>query len=390
MRMTAKRIFAFVSALLFVFCAIPAAGVFADAYDQHDVSKLRTFFEYTCVFGVKNGESVNGSGYDPSDPSTWSKSCVWDVNTGKLKSFTMTEQGSWVTGVLDLDGFTGLETLVIQDCYISGVVLSGCTSLKHLDLSGDRLTEISVSDCAGLENLLARENAFTSIDLSNNAALRFIDLYENKLESLDVSACTELFKLNCQRNSLTGIDLSNNLKLTELELRTNLIASVDISMLTELKVFNSRANRLTSLDLSVMNGGESFILDSEPGGFIGTYFAPTGGGGYSPFVSYSALEGFVFLGWYSDDVFLSSESSLPVVFSDGEKHITARFMLPGDADISGKVEASDALLVLRFAMGLISANGIRPEAADVDKSGSIDASDALLILRFAMGIIDSF
>ena len=59
--------------------------------------------------------------------------------------------------------------------------------------------------------------------------------------------------------------------------------------------------------------------------------------------------------------------------------------LPGDADDNGAVEAADALIVLRFSMGM---DQIVPNEnnADVNGDGVIDASDALIILRMAMGI----
>lgn len=59
--------------------------------------------------------------------------------------------------------------------------------------------------------------------------------------------------------------------------------------------------------------------------------------------------------------------------------------LPGDADDNGFVEAADALIVLRYSMGM---DQIVPNErnADVNDSGTIDAEDALIILRMSMGI----
>ena len=58
--------------------------------------------------------------------------------------------------------------------------------------------------------------------------------------------------------------------------------------------------------------------------------------------------------------------------------------LPGDADGSGEVNAEDALITLRFAMGMAD-HVPCPDNADVNSDGTIDASDALVILRMAMG-----
>ena len=61
--------------------------------------------------------------------------------------------------------------------------------------------------------------------------------------------------------------------------------------------------------------------------------------------------------------------------------------LPGDVDGDGEVTVSDALLVMRYAMGIISELP-HIENADMDGSGVIDVSDALLIMRMSMGLAE--
>ena len=68
--------------------------------------------------------------------------------------------------------------------------------------------------------------------------------------------------------------------------------------------------------------------------------------------------------------------------------VNGDFLL-GDVDRDGQVTSADALLVLRFSLGLI--NGLPDmEAADVNHDGSIDSTDALMILRLALGVTDHF
>ncbi|MBO4383901.1 MAG: dockerin type I repeat-containing protein [Clostridia bacterium] len=63
--------------------------------------------------------------------------------------------------------------------------------------------------------------------------------------------------------------------------------------------------------------------------------------------------------------------------------------LPGDADDNGYVEATDALIILRLAMGMIDEADVPGVArCDMTGDGVIGADDALIILRIAMGIID--
>lgn len=58
----------------------------------------------------------------------------------------------------------------------------------------------------------------------------------------------------------------------------------------------------------------------------------------------------------------------------------------GDVDASGKVDATDARLALRAAVGLESLSAEAQKAADVDFNGVVNATDARIILRAAVGL----
>lgn len=61
--------------------------------------------------------------------------------------------------------------------------------------------------------------------------------------------------------------------------------------------------------------------------------------------------------------------------------------IPGDVDMNGVVEVTDALLAMRYAMGLIGSDGLDLEAMDIDGDGTYTISDAVIILRMAMGLV---
>ncbi len=62
----------------------------------------------------------------------------------------------------------------------------------------------------------------------------------------------------------------------------------------------------------------------------------------------------------------------------------------GDVDGNGKVDSTDARLVLQYAVGKIDVTALDVTAADADGNGRVDSTDARLILQFAVGKIDGF
>ena len=56
----------------------------------------------------------------------------------------------------------------------------------------------------------------------------------------------------------------------------------------------------------------------------------------------------------------------------------------GDADGSGSVTVSDALVVLRCAIGVINEQELVFYAADMNGDGRLSVSDAVTVLRLAM------
>ena len=60
--------------------------------------------------------------------------------------------------------------------------------------------------------------------------------------------------------------------------------------------------------------------------------------------------------------------------------------LLGDVDMNGVVNSADALLTLRYAMGLVELTPEQLERADMDGNGTVNSADALAILRVSMGL----
>lgn len=62
----------------------------------------------------------------------------------------------------------------------------------------------------------------------------------------------------------------------------------------------------------------------------------------------------------------------------------------GDINSDGKINSSDALIVLRHSVGLITLDGDSARRADVNRDSLINSNDALNILRYSVGLINKF
>ena len=120
------------------------------------------------------------------------------------------------------------------------------------DLTGiEYFTELETLDVGG--NLLAE------VDLSQNTKLKRLSLDNNLLTSVDVSIFPDLNFLSCYGNQLTGIDISNNLVLNHLNIGINPISELSFSTNNSaLEILYCYSCNLTSLDLSNLTGLKEF------------------------------------------------------------------------------------------------------------------------------------
>lgn len=160
-----------------------------------------------------------------------------------------------------------------------------------------------------------------------------------------------------------GVDSSTSSVTLTLDMQAGETLSFDYKVSTE--------QGYDKFSLNV-NGSKVFEKSGELDWQTYTYTAQTAGS-------------YTFVWKYEKDYSVSSGSDCvwidEVVYSGDN----GPDVLPGDADGNGIVDGTDALLVLRYAMGIIDSLP-RPDNADMDGNGTVNINDAVLILRLAMGI----
>ena len=413
-----------------------------DGYNDHDYQKMVAFFEQTDENGVRNGEKLSEN-YDPTDPGTWWEAdgseigVEWTVDDDEYRicEIRIGSSSLGMMGNLDVSGCTGLDRLDCSENQLTEINVSGCTALTDIDCSNNKLTELNVrtntelytlrcygnqlteldvsentwlyelycfgnelvridiSGCTDLDGLDCSENQLTELDLSGNTFLRWLYCSGNRITELDLTANSELEALRCSENQLTAIDVSANTALTELHCSGNQLTELDLSENTSVYRLECEDNYITFLDLT-NNRIDIDTVSAEGPGFIGVKTVIPGEY-LVPAISAVPAPGSTFCGWYATDgTLVSTEAELVI---DREEcyypyNFIARFTAStpggiGDVDGDGVVRVSDAVLIMRCALGLIEFTPEQILCGDVDGDGVIKIADAVMVMRIALGLV---
>jgi len=400
-------------------------------YNDHDYQKMVAFFERTDENGVRNGEKLSED-YDPTDPETWWEydgdycrgSIEWTTVAGEYRLYEIFFGGIGnyalpleLVGFLDVSGCTALTDVRCNswgDIQLTGLDVSGCAALEALECYGNELTELDISECAALEELDCDYNHMTELDVSANTELRrlycsgnqlteldvsmnteleSLSCFENQLTELDVSGCAALEELDCDYNHMTELDVSANTELRRLWCSGNQLTELDVSANTELESLSCSENHLTELDLSNNPRINIDTISAEGSGFIEVSTVWDENDDICYYIKAASVPGNSFCGWYAvDGTLLSTNVEINRNDFDGVNDFIAKFTAStpggvGDVDGDGAVRVSDAVLIMRYALGLIEFTPEQILCGDVDGDGFVKVADAVMVIRIALGLV---
>lgn len=132
----------------------------------------------------------------------------------------------------DVSASRALHTLALVNCQLPSIVLQWNRLLKDLDLSGNKLTALSLR---GINDLFVK-NMLRNINLSNNS-----------LASIDAEVPNGWYTLNVAHNKLTTLPFSQLKSLTELNISDNLFTEILVNDTEVLEVLDASDNLLTSI-----------------------------------------------------------------------------------------------------------------------------------------------
>ena len=134
-------------------------------------------------------------------------------------------------------------TLTSQQVTIKGDVI-------QLTCSGNKLTQLDISQCPTLSAITCDRNELTALNLDHNTELSSVSCSNNQLSELNVTHNEELQALTCNNNNLSQLDLSHNPALLTLICSSNQLSQLDFSHNPYFTTLWAASNKLTALDFS--------------------------------------------------------------------------------------------------------------------------------------------
>lgn len=319
-----------VALLMLALAALPAAAGnhSALAISDHDAEKLTAFWNQEAYNGLTNGEAVYDhewpevNYYFGFDPNTMHYEGGYDTEL-----LTMTDTGEFFLRFGYSVPYYIVDYSDGDPLFVDGEEEVFPDLYGELDLAGTGIQSIARG-----EGIMDGQTHISALELDDCPSLNYVYFNgQHFCRSIDAVNCPNLEYLNAQNCACTHIAFSPK------EFEAPVVAD--------------------TLGLGAI--GAEYLT-----GTVKLYAYPEIGR---------------FIGWYVDGECVSADA----VFTCEEgAEIVAYF--GGDADSNGVIDSTDALLLLRAAMGL--APEVELNDADVNNDGAIDSADALAILRLAMGI----
>ncbi|WP_299886160.1 M4 family metallopeptidase [uncultured Lacinutrix sp.] len=182
-----------------------------------------------------------------------------DVNTQSIADLTgiqdftalidLNLNGNTLTS-LDVSNNVNLEIINFDNNDVATLNLGANTNLTDVSGRYNQLTSVDVSANIALDNLNLRNNTFTTVDVANNTNLTVLNLNQTGITSLDITNNTSLSHVYLLDNSLTSLDISQNPLIENINLTNNDLTTIDLSNQTVLRILRLSGNNLTTLNLN--------------------------------------------------------------------------------------------------------------------------------------------
>lgn len=165
---------------------------------------------------------------------------------------------------IDVSSNTKLDTLYLQNNYLTTLDLSKNTDLILVHVLVNELTEIvGLEQATQLKELNLSYNYFEDFSISN-ASMEHLLMSDNLLTAFDASGAPNLKSILLTTNQLNSVDLSSNPLLETLVISNNTLQNISLENNANLMYFYASSNALTRLDVSQNTALIDLRVDRNP------------------------------------------------------------------------------------------------------------------------------
>ncbi|SDQ73830.1 hypothetical protein [Flagellimonas zhangzhouensis] len=165
---------------------------------------------------------------------------------------------------IDVSSNTKLDTLYLQNNYLTTLDLSKNTDLILVHALVNELTEIvGLEQATQLKELNLSYNYFEDFSLTNTS-MEHLLMSDNLLTAFDASGAPNLKSMLLTTNQLNSVDLSSNPLLETLVISNNTLQNINLENSPSLMYFYASSNALTRLDVSQNTAIIDLRVDRNP------------------------------------------------------------------------------------------------------------------------------
>jgi len=209
--------------------------------DEHDA--LYSFFSQS-----ENELMLEVAGWDVEDSSTWD-GIKWNED-GNVVSIDLSYLN--LSGWFNANNYPKLHDLNLDGNDISMLAISECTELVNLSCMANSISSLAVDGCGSLQTLDCAFNTISELDVSGMSQLSDLNCYGNNISSLDLNGATSLQTLRCGNNELYTVDISSNTSLNTFYCENNNIVELQNAELL------NRVNSINSCGGSAIIGAQKY------------------------------------------------------------------------------------------------------------------------------------
>tara|TARA_B100001059_G_scaffold16402_1_gene13478 strand:- start:136 stop:1290 length:1155 start_codon:yes stop_codon:yes gene_type:complete len=162
---------------------------------------------------------------------------------------------------------TSLTHLYIENNQLTNLSFPNNPNLLSLYARDNELTNLNIASCTSIGNLDVRDNLLTNLNIPTSVNLQLLYCSNNQLTTLNIGNRPNLRNVLCENNEITFLDFSNSPLVNQLYAQNNQLTNLSFNNNnnTNLLFFDVRNNNLTSIDL---RGISTNSTTSDQGDFI--------------------------------------------------------------------------------------------------------------------------